>query len=211
MFIDTEPGVGSYEQLKPAVRVKSTPHYVEVERTATSPNGQTYFNVAYIAPRDDTSWWVLACLGDAYDALARQLVKANDPVRYALMKGIEESWPLSSQGLANGFSGRMSPSAIVSLEDPDIVCPRWFAATVRGNVMITEINEMFDQRTDELFDTVISLAGALTQEVTHSQLSGMKVGFRAFGRSVSNDTKAQATWLRDNFASIVKVIDKIPN
>jgi hypothetical protein len=229
MWLDEEKGSGDYQDLNwdlrtsalippdvlnvhkaSGVRARLTPRYVEIEfaHISNTPARTPFYQVVCVAGRDETSWWVLACIGDAFDAFVNTYINANDPVRYAMLKGVQESWPLSNTRLMNGFNGVFTPPAIVSLEDPDLTRPRWFAAGVRGNIAIDSLDEVLDVRTLELADAVLGAAASTATEMTSRSMSAAKMGLRAGWRSVSNDTKAQAKWVLDNFSSVVSALGK---
>ena len=125
-----------------------------------------------------------------------------------MLKGLQETWPLSNARLVNGFNSVFTPPAIISLEDPDLIRPRWFAAGVRGNISTDSLEEVLDVRTLELADAVLGAAASTTTEITSRSMSAAKMGLRAGWRSVSTDTKAQAKWMLDNFSSVVTAVGK---
>jgi hypothetical protein len=94
-------------------------------------------------------------------------------------------------------------------EDPDMIIPRWFTTAVLGNVTISSVEHLLDQRTGKLMDSVINNASTLMLELTSKDISAMKLASRAFVHSVTQDTKTQAEWLLQHFSDLVTVATKL--
>jgi hypothetical protein len=185
------------------MRYRHTPGYSELELPLT--DGE--FGVCYVMPRDEHSIWVCCCLVDTFTPLVESFLSVNELIQAALLRSYRETWPQVMELLDNGMNHRYSPAALIVLEDPDDATGRWFVASVVGNLPSLSLEDVFDSRTKDAVQRVFAISDAAIRQYRTWEVDKVRLGAKVFSDSVSSDLKASAGFVRDNFGTIVGLLN----
>ncbi len=151
------------------VKYKVTNCYIEFEYP-----GDDFFFVLYLIPKTSNSVFIATCWERAFDEILDNL----DDEDY--VETMTETWPTLARLLANGINDRYSEGALIKLEDFDTGEPKWFLASVCGNLDFENIEEIFGDRTQEVTQLVIQQSLELLQELNENKPSILG----AFGKGI---------------------------
>jgi hypothetical protein len=154
-FIDAHPGP---EMEGDEVRFRATHCYLEMECRLDEG-----FLVLYFIPRTATSLFVAACWDRTFDPI---LENAHDEDYLA---AVERTWPTLAELLANGLADRYSTGALIRLEDADTGEPKWFLATVAGNLDLANVADWVGPRTQPAQNLIVQRSLALAAELQNNR------------------------------------------
>ncbi len=149
------------------VKFKATNCYLELEHEM-----EGVYLVHYVIPRNNTSVFLATCWDRAFD----ELLSDEDSLETAV-----ETWPTLGQLLVNGIEDRYSEGALIKLEDFDTGEPKWFLASICGNIDLEDMDSLFSERTAEATRVVVEKSLALFVDLNENKPSLL----RAVGKGVA--------------------------
>lgn len=164
-FVDTISGAGL--QGDDEVKYKVTNGYIEVEYAVDE-----VYLVVYLIPRSESSIFVTACWDRTIDEL---LENVGD------METVFDTWPKLGQLMVNGLEDRYSEGALIKLEDPDTGEPKWFVASVAGNLDLTDPADFFSERSQRAMRLVTEKSMELFAHLNENRPSIL----RSIGRGIA--------------------------
>jgi hypothetical protein len=156
------------------LKFKVTNCYLELEHEMDG-----VYLVHYVIPRNSTSVFIATC----WDRIFDELLSDEDSLETAV-----ETWPALGQLLVNGIEDRYSDGALIKLEDFDTGEPKWFLASVCGNIDLEDIASVFSDRTAETTKVVVEKSLALFVDLNENKPSLL----RAVGKGVAAGVGAVA-------------------
>lgn len=166
-FLDTTTGSGLEGD---EIKYKVTNGYIEVEYSLDE-----LFAVLYFIPRSSTSFFIATCWDDVFDTILGQVDDEDD------LETIIETWPSLGELLANGINDKYSGGALIKLEDADTGEPKWFVASVAGNLNLESLDGLFNDRTAEVSQLVLSRSVELFVQLQENKPSVL----RAVGKGIA--------------------------
>jgi hypothetical protein len=149
---------------------RATNAYLEIEQPLTEGNALIF----YIAPRSESSVFVLTCWDHAFDDLIPQLDDENTA------ETVAETWPILAQLLMNGIKDRYRDGALIRLEDPDDGETKWFVASIAGNLRLDSPDDLMSEPVMKVVQVVLERTMQLHKELMERAPDQGKM----FGRAV---------------------------
>lgn len=166
-FLDNTSGKGLEGD---EIKFKVTNSYIEVEYELNE-----LYAVLYFIPRSNTSFFIATCWDDVFDSILGEVEDEDD------LDTIVATWPSLAQLLANGIKDKYSNGALIKLEDADTGEPKWFVASVAGNLNLESEEGLFNERTAEISQLVLTKSLELFVQLQENKPSLL----RAFGKGLA--------------------------
>ncbi|MBD0373309.1 MAG: hypothetical protein ICV60_20905 [Pyrinomonadaceae bacterium] len=159
------------------VEFQTTPSYIEVQIEKGAW-------VAYFVPLDEHSLLVAACCDDYFDFL--------DSADQYVLSDIAATWPKLVALVNNALRSKFSQAVLLKLNDLDTADPKWFVATVVGNLDFKKMQEVIDPRLEKATQLVLSKASEALEEVTTKELSKLSLYWKSIKRGLWEGAKLGA-------------------
>lgn len=167
-FIDSTPGCEAVGDEN--LMLHATNNYIELIYTIDE---SAYF-IVNIIPRNNYSAFVATCLGDCFDEVVDNL----DDEDY--VETLCDTWPIFVNLLKNELKDKYSEGALIKLEDIDTGDPKWFIASIAGNLNFDSIEDLLCDQTKLAVDTVIAKTVELYKELSTKSPSKTKAFLKGF-------------------------------
>ncbi|MEN6624263.1 MAG: hypothetical protein ABFD50_22290 [Smithella sp.] len=160
-FLDSETGEGLHGDGK--LKFGVTNCYIEIEICINNS-----YLVLYYIPKGDHSFFVATCWERLFDDILEN-IDDND-----YRDTIIHTWPTLAKLLFNGANDKYREGALIKLEDYDDGEPKWFVASVVGNIDIEDISDFVTGKSGEIAKLVIEKSLALYTELNNEKPSTMR-------------------------------------